>query len=55
VPPTIALAAGDTPGQPVGPIRQVLVVVVIVGVAGAGGGILLRRGRLPRWPGRSRP
>jgi hypothetical protein len=54
-PPTIQLAAGDTPGQPVGPIRQVLVVVVIVGVAGAGGGILLRRGRLPRWPGRSRP
>jgi hypothetical protein len=55
VPPTIALAAGTTPSQPVGPIRQVLVVVVIVGVAGAGGGILLRRGRLPRWPGRSRP
>jgi hypothetical protein len=54
-PPTIQLAAGNTPGQPVGPIRQVLVVVVIVGIAGAGGGILLRRGRLPRWPGRSRP
>ncbi len=55
VAPTVQLAAGTTPGQPVGPIRQVLVVVVIVGVAGAGGGILLRRGRLPRWPGRSRP
>ena len=55
VPPTVQLAAGTTPGQPVGPIRQVLVVVVIVGIAGAGGGILLRRGRLPRWPGRPRP
>jgi hypothetical protein len=55
VPPTVQLAAGTTPTEPVGPIRQVLVVILIVGVAGAGGGILLRRGRLPRWPGRSRP
>jgi hypothetical protein len=54
-PPTVQLAAGTTPSQPVGPIRQVLVIVVIVGIAGAGGGILLRRGRLPSWPGRSRP
>jgi hypothetical protein len=51
-PPTVQLAAGTTPGQPVGPIRDVLAVVLIVGVAGAGGGIMLRHGRLPRWPGR---
>jgi hypothetical protein len=55
VPPTISLESGNTPGQPVGPIRDVLVVVLIVGLAGAGGGIVMRNGRLPRWPGRSRP
>ena len=53
-PPAVHLVAGTTPGQPVGPIRQVLVIVLIIGIAGAGGGILLRSGRLPRWPGRSR-
>jgi hypothetical protein len=37
------------------------VVVLVVGIAGAGGGILLRSGRMPRmpglphWPGRPRP
>jgi hypothetical protein len=54
VPPTVQLAAGNTTGQPVGPVREVLVVVLIIGIAGAGGGILLRRGRMPRWRGRSR-
>ena len=53
-PPTAQLVAGTTPGQPVGPIRNVIVVVFIIGIAGAGGQLLLRNGRLPRWPGRSR-
>jgi hypothetical protein len=47
IPPTAQLAAGATPSQPVGPIRQVLTVVLIVGIAGAGLGIALRSGRLP--------
>lgn len=56
VPPTVAIApAGNTPSQPVGPVRLALAVVVIIGLGGAGGGILLRRGRLPRWPGRWGP
>ena len=55
VPPTASLAAGTTTAPPVGPVRDVLVVVLIVGIAGAGGGILSRRGRLPRRHGRSRP
>jgi hypothetical protein len=53
-PPTAQLVAGTTPGQPVGPVRNVIVVVFIIGIAGAGGGLLLRNGRMPRWPGRSR-
>lgn len=53
-PPTVHLAnASDTPAQPVGPVRLVLIIVVIVGVASAGAGILLRSARLPRW--RRRP
>jgi hypothetical protein len=53
-PPTAQLVAGTTPGAPVGPVHDVIVIVFIVGIAGAGGGLLLRNGRLPRWPGRSR-
>jgi len=55
VPPSAQLVAGTTPGHPVGPVRNVIVIVFIIGLAGAGSGLLLRNGRLPRWPGRSRP
>jgi hypothetical protein len=55
VPPGAQLVAGTTKGQPVGPIRDVVVYVFVIGLVGAGGGVLLRSGRLPRWPGRPRP
>jgi len=50
-PPTVQLAAGDTPGDDTGSVRWALIAVVIAGLVSAGGGILLRSGR---WPVRRR-
>ena len=47
--PPAQAAGGDTPAQPVGPLRWALIVVAAVGGTFAGGGTLLRSRGMPLW------